>query len=378
MLLSYGYHDDKGWEAMNIDSIPGMTGKQVPRQKENRAGNSDFSNILDTKQRDIRIDHVDSKLPDGNGTPVSGQHAGTILLGEISKSHPTVSHLLIDHPDFQKSCWKIIHSEQNHSKPFRKIKEGTKIYIDQADGNLFWNRDTEIKPEKTRIEPELKSAVQRAEGIHPVPNSSVKRVEGIHKDADSFSEKLVDAVKQSLGMKYDQVNCYELIVQGLRQLGYRYGGHGGLKETLINMAVSKGEAINTYFSGEGLIESSGKADFVKSFEIFSDYKKKANEIMEEISSLIQPGQILSFSTPSRGHTGIISSKGDQWTYVNSGRLDNSIDASVIRKGVGEESLVSEILNWVKLAGRKKEPLVLTIGRLDENKLEPYKIVPWDA
>ncbi|RPJ82889.1 MAG: hypothetical protein EHJ94_00905 [Deltaproteobacteria bacterium] len=363
---------------MNIDSIPGTTGKQIPRQKENQAGNSDFSTILDTKKQDIRNDHMDSRSPGGSGTPASSRKTGSILLGEISSSRPTVSHLLIDHPDYQKTCWKIIHSEQNQNKPFRKITEGTKIYIDQTNGNLFWNRDTERKIEKTGIDPDLNSTVQQAEVIHPVIHPVTHPMDGIHKESDSFSEKLVDAVKQNLGIKYEQVNCYELIVQGLRQLGYRYGGHGGLKETLINMAVSKGEAINTYFSGEGLIESSGTTDFVKSFEIFSDYKNKANEIMKEISSHIQPGQILSFSTPTRGHTGIISNKGDQWTYVNSGRLDNSIDASAIRRGVGEETLVSEILNWVKLAGRKKEPLVLTIGRLDENKLEPYKVIPWDA
>jgi hypothetical protein len=363
---------------MNIDSIPGTTGKQVSRQKENRAEGSDFSAILDTKKRDIRNDKMEGSSSPGIGTSAGNQKTGSILLGEISRSHPTVSHLLIDHPDYQKTCWKIIHSEQNQNKPFRKITEGTKIYIDQTDGNLFWNRDMERKTEKEGIDPDLHSTVQRAAVIHPAIHPVTYPMDGIYKESDSLSEKLVDAVKQNLGMKYDQVNCYELIVQGLRQLGYRYGGHGGLKETLINMAVSKGEAINTYFSGEGLIASSGTADFVKSFEIFSDYKNKANEIMKEISTLIQPGQILSFSTPSRGHTGIISSKGDQWTYVNSGRLDNSIDASAIRRGVGEETLVSEILNWVKLAGRKKEPLVLTIGRLDENKLEPYKVIPWDA
>lgn len=364
---------------MNIDSIPGITGKQVvPKQEKNNAGNSGFSDILDSKKQDIRNDQTEGITPPSGGTTAGNQKAGSTLLGEISRSHPTVSHLLIDHPDYQKTCWKIIHSEQNRDKPFRKIGEGTKIYIDEGDGNLSWNGVTEKKVEAKRSIPEISAATKQMDSVHPERNSTDLQTSVVSSKPDSFSGRLVAAVKQNLGMKYDQINCYELIVQGLRQLGYRYGGHGGLKETLINMAESKGEAINTYFSGEGLIESSGTTDFVKSFEIFSDYKNKANEIMKEISTLIQPGQILSFSTPSRGHTGIISSKGDQWTYVNSGRLDNSIDASAIRRGVGEETLVSEILNWVKLAGRKKEPLVLTIGRLDETKLEPYKVIPWDA
>jgi hypothetical protein len=186
------------------------------------------------------------------------------------------------------------------------------------------------------------------------------------------------AVKRNVGMEYDQVNCYELIIQGLRQLGYRYGGYGGLKETLVNMAMERGESINTYLTGEGLIEASGSGQYVKTMNIFSDYQENTNEILNDIMPHIQPGQILSFSTPSQGHTGIISRKEGMWTFVNSGILDHNIGSSALKKGVGEEPLALEILNWVKVAARKNEPLVLTLGHLDENKLEKYKIVPWET
>jgi hypothetical protein len=350
---------------MDIDSIQRLISNQAIAQKDNNTDKSDFSKILDTKLRIASSDYISNSMGNGNIITGNNKRPLNLLLGEISKSHPTVSHLLIDHPEYQKSCWKIIHSEQNRHKPYTKIVEGTKIYINATNLDISWDKVTAKTDDREMLEPNiLQSEIQ-------TDNDTSLKV-------NSFSENFVDAVKQSLGEKYDQIDCYELVVQGLRKLGYRYGGYGGIKETLINMALSKGESINTYLSGEGLIEASGTPQYVKSIDVFSDHQDNANAIMKEMLPVIKPGQILSFSTPSRGHTGIIASKGDQWTYVNSGILDNNVNRSVQRKGVGEESLPLEILNWVKIAARKKESLIITLGRLDEEKLEKYKPIPWDA
>ncbi|MFH2065602.1 MAG: hypothetical protein ABIK15_10425 [Pseudomonadota bacterium] len=311
---------------MDTDTINGICGKTGVTRRGHRTQKGVFQGILNEQSKS----------------------SGIVFLGEISGKHPTVSHVLMEHPDYRKSCWKIIHSEQNNNKSYTRIKEGTKIYIHESDLRLSWEHDTENASEKTVIEP------------------------------DSFSEKFMQAVKRNVGMEYDQVNCYELIIQGLRQLGYRYDGYGGLKQTLMNMALERGESINTYLTGEGLIEVSGSGQYVKKMNTFSDYEENTDEIFNEILPHIQPGQILSFSTPSQGHTGIISGKEGMWTYVNSGILDHDLRSSALKKGVGEESLTLEILNWVRLAARKNEPLVLTLGHLDEKKLEKYKIVPWET
>jgi hypothetical protein len=82
--------------------------------------------------------------------------------------------------------------------------------------------------------------------------------------------------------------------------------------------------------------------------------------------------VLSFSTQTRGHTGIVSKKGDNWTYINSGRQDHNLNKSDITKGVGEESLTHEVKNWFRLAHKNKQALSITIGRFDNKKLVMFQ------
>ena len=74
---------------------------------------------------------------------------------------------------------------------------------------------------------------------------------------------------------------------------------------------------------------------------------------------------------TRGHTGIISKADSLWTFVNSGRMDNNIREGTIKKAVGEEPLEAEIFNWLKLSAKKKEPLTITLGKFDDNKLASF-------
>jgi len=95
-------------------------------------------------------------------------------------------------------------------------------------------------------------------------------------------------------------------------------------------------------------------------------------VYQEVKPFLHEGMILSFSTPSRGHTGIVSQREQNWTYINSGHMDNRIEGRTSR-GVGEEFLSAEIRNWFRLAANRKEPLQITIGRLDEDKLRALLI-----
>ena len=345
---------------MNIDPIRQDAIRLHQSRTESGTPKLDFSTILNQQ---VTQNAAGSGPTQTKGLSSPETLAQAVCIGEISQSRPTVSHLLIHHPDYRQECWQIIHSEQNRNRPYRKIEAGTRIFIDPTNLRIFWN------------DPESAVVHRAGNRFFPVAEIS-ENVSSMEKE--DFSNRFVRAIRQNLGLTYEEVDCYELIVQGLRQLGYRYGGPGGLKEELVNMAVTNQEPVNTYFSGEGLVASAGTADYMKLYDGFSDFSGDAGRIMDEIASVIQPGQILSFSTPSRGHTGIISAAGGQWTFVNSGILDHDIGESAPRKGVGEETLVSEIYNWIKLAARKKEPLVLTLGHLEEDKLEKYKVIPWDA
>jgi hypothetical protein len=56
-----------------------------------------------------------------------------------------------------------------------------------------------------------------------------------------------------------------------------------------------------------------------------------------------------------------------WTYVNSGDIDNEIIDGPRSKRVGEEFLKDEIKNWCRLAANTKESLKVTLGKIDETR-----------
>jgi hypothetical protein len=182
---------------------------------------------------------------------------------------------------------------------------------------------------------------------------------------------LVDAVEPMIGKSYAEMNCYELLVNGLSRMGIQYYGRGGLGHQMMTGAMDRGLPMNAYLNGEGLVRFSGSETYRKSLFTVSDPVGQARQVMGEIAAYLEKGSILSFSTESRGHTGIVSSRNGDWTYINSGVMDNPVGEKATRKGVGEESLAREIENWFRLAARKNESLVITLGKLNQNKLAAY-------
>ena len=180
---------------------------------------------------------------------------------------------------------------------------------------------------------------------------------------------LADAVRPFIGTSYTEIDCYGLIVRGLINQGVQYYGHGGLREKLENLALLDGLSNNAYFNGEGLVEKAGKKIFSNSIHRISNARDETDKIYSDITPYLQEGLILSFSTTTRGHTGIISKLEDDWTYINSGVIDNQIFSNEVSERVGEEFLKAEIKNWVVLASKRKEPLTVTLGQIDEKQLQ---------
>jgi hypothetical protein len=164
------------------------------------------------------------------------------------------------------------------------------------------------------------------------------------------------------------MNCYELLVKGLHQMDIPYSGKDGLFSKLTSMALDKGKAPNAYLNGEGIVKAAGSLVLSKNYAGITNWKNEAATLIREIEPLLDNGQILSFSTEKRGHTGIVSKKNNQWTFINSGRLDNSVNINSLHRGVGEEILNEEISNWFKLAHANKETLSVTLGQLKQGKI----------
>lgn len=324
------------------------------RQKTDPAG---FSKVLNEA-----IPHMKNSRPQNSGP------ATLIELGKISKETPTVSHILINHPEYSGKCWDIIFSSKNQGKQFTKMREGTIVALKPGSNELVWGKDLSITADNV-------NAGSSGDAINIAPEKSDTATAKItipeqNADAEQTHQgSLADAVKQFIGTPYNEIDCYGLVIRGLMNQGVQYRGQGGLREKLETLAVRDGLPYNTYFSGEGLVEKAGIKVYSKSIPNISNAQKKADEIYSEMAPYLREGLVLSFSTPTRGHTGVVSRQGDHWTYINSGVIDHEISSGRISKRVGEEYLKAEIKNWCVLAAGKNEPLMVTIGHVNRNMLQ---------
>lgn len=272
--------------------------------------------------------------------------ARSVVVGTISKEYPTVSHLFEANPNFDRSFWKIIHSPLNGNKRYTSLTPGTQVVLDTKTMELSFHKNTPAGAD--------------------TQTAKINEAEQDRSNAEIGQRTLADAVKPFIGTPYEQIDCYGLIVRGLQNQGIQYKGHGGIREKLEALAVRNGLPENAYFNGEGLVEKAGTKVYSKSLDHVSGFRKKADEIYAEMMPFLREGFILSFSTPTHGHTGIVAKQGDEWTYINSGVIDNEVSSLNLSKGVGEESLKAELKNWLALAAKKQQPLTVTLGHV-ENK-----------
>jgi len=312
----------------------------------------DFSEVLKTKQagQSGLSSQVQSK-----------KEQALVSLGKVTRQNPNVSSLLVKHPVYKKDCWRILYSQANRDKPYTRIRPGTEIFLDPKTREVVWG--------KMRPAPEASNAVASADQPHPAKKQNNPTTE------QAFSERLVGAVKPLYGKPYGEINCYELLVKGLTNLGVRYQGAGGLGRKLMVMAKEQGLPMNAFFNGEGLIAASGSPVYSKTLLQVRSPERQASQLLKEIEPHLEKGQILSFSIHTRGHTGIVSRADDTWTLINSGQMDHTLNAKDLPKGVGEESLAAEVRDWFELARARGESLRVTLGRLNEQQLLTYSDQP---
>lgn len=284
-----------------------------------------------------------------------------VTLGTISRRESTVSNLLIKHPLYGKNCWRIIHSKQNQNRQYTRIQVGTTIYLNPKTLEISWNQDIRRSGSRSSIVKD-----------DPLAADEEFRPAG---EADSFSEQLIKAVKPYVGRSYSEIDCYGLLIRGLRKLGIRYRGEGGLREQLVRMAEQRGRPSNAYLNGEGLIEASGSRIYSQKIATIRHADAQAQSAFQEMKPFLREGLILSFSTRTKGHTGIVSRKNRSWTFINSGRMDHSVESPGTPEGVGEELLSAEIKNWFSAAANRKETLYITLGELQEEKLAAFHNSP---
>jgi len=298
----------------------------------------DFSTRLRASQAEI--------AGSGKNMPVK-----PVFLGQVTRQTPTVSHLLIQGP-YKAACWDILAENVNAEKPFTRIPEGEAIYMDPETREILWG--TEMDSPKPAVPAPA-----------PVKTSTLPK-------NLSRASSLDAAAAGFMGTAYERMNCYELVVAGLENMGVQYRGREGLGRYLMNQAVSEGMAVNRHLTGEGVTRAIGRDLHVTTLKQIPHAGRAVKQTLAALSEKLQPGQILSFSTPTRGHTGIISRKGNAWTFINAGVMDNLVTGRSGGKAVGEEHLAAEIRNWVTRAQKENSGLRITLGTPDPGKLARFQ------
>lgn len=278
------------------------------------------------------------------------------LLGEISEDTPTVSDMLVKHPEYGKDTWRIIFSRLNRDKPYRTMPVGVKVYIHSGTREIAW-----------RGLPEEAVAVK--------PGTGHENRQAASEAARGLSEGLVQNARDLKGTPYERLDCFDLVVGALQRMGMDYSGSSGLHADLVQAAVRDGKPENRYVNGEGLVKFLGNRIFEKQVPPARDPEASARLVLGEMLPRLKEGQILSFSTRTSGHTGVVSRMNDEWGFINSGTIDNALDGGDVSRGVGEERLSSEIRNWVRRAGEKGESLLVTLGDLSSLKMARYRNTP---
>ncbi len=326
----------KCWE---IIFAPENTGKNFRQMRDGTvvALKADSNELLWGSELSAVREKADAVSPDNtkNVAQVKGSEDSSMVIGTISRDNPTVSHLFQAHPDFDNRFWDIINSPMNSGKEYRSLRPGTRVSLDPGSMEISFMNPSQV----------------RAAGLEET-------------NTGQAGLSLADAVKSYMGRPYKEIDCYGLIVRGMIKQGVQYWGRGGLRERLETLAKHDGLPRNAYLNGEGLVEKAGKKLFSKSLLRVSNTRERVEQVYSEIAPHLQKGLILSFSTPTRGHTGIVSRKGDEWTYINSGIIDNQMSPGRVSERVGEERLKSEIRNWFTLAADRKESLTVTLGQID--------------
>ena len=131
-----------------------------------------------------------------------------INLGTISNGNPTVSNLLIKNDQYGKEVWKIINSDINKDKAFTRIQPGMAVYLDPNTKELSWKKDSQPS--------QLASKNPMTQAFHQ-QLAKIKNTE--HND---HTDGLSNAVKPYMGTSYNDINCYGLLIRGLKNMGVKY------------------------------------------------------------------------------------------------------------------------------------------------------------
>lgn len=297
----------------------------------------------------------------GGEQGVAEQDNGLIRLGSLSRENPTVSHLIMNNPQLREKCWEIVHDPVNRDKPFRDMQRGDTIWIDPQSREIVREAQNpgEARPANDSTTAASSLSLDSGSSGHSFPS------------LQQPSQDLEQAMQRYMGAPYSRYDCYELVVQGLQDIGLRYYGEEGLQNDLIHSALGEDKSLNANLTGEGLIRSLSERVLHRNYEQVQQPEQKAHELMRSLEEELEQGMLFSVSLDDRGHTGVVSKHEDRWTLINSGRTEYSVRGGLTQHGVDEEDLHRELSKWFRRAGERGQSLSVSLGKLSQERLGQY-------
>jgi len=168
----------------------------------------------------------------------------------------------------------------------------------------------------------------------------------------------VDPTVKNLRSRFENKDCLEFLAGILEESGIAYYGEKGMANTLVAKARNEGKNTNTYLTGEGITHALCKNPVT--IHVKSNSSDSFEEIWNKIKPHMKKDAILSFSSQSFGHTGIIEKVADRLTFLNS----SGIKGKPKTYKVLAEEPKHEIRTWIQRAQRQKAFLDITIGAID--------------
>ena len=191
--------------------------------------------------------------------------------------------------------------------------------------------------------------------------SEVRETTHTSKSSD-ISEEVVQLIRNRyLGKHYRKRDCYVFLVRALEDVGVRYYGSGGIKESLLRKAVNEGRQKYAYLTGEGVIQS--LCTNPSKIHIPRARDSSFQEAWDRLKSVLSPGSLISVSSRRFGHTGIVGNKGKEWTLLNSAKQVYADERSY---KVKEEDLKRELRSWLRRAEKGRSFLTVTVGSPETN------------
>jgi len=178
-----------------------------------------------------------------------------------------------------------------------------------------------------------------------------------------------NSILQNLRYRYKNRDCLEFLASLLEDNGIAYYGKNGLANQLIAQARTQGKNLNAYLTGEGLTRELSDQPITISLQ--KDHKGNFEQVWRKIQPHIQAGSILSFSSKSFGHTGLVDRVDNRWVYFNASGAVGKPETYRVKA----EDLKPEVKSWFDRARKQATFLNITIGAINPSMAARFHNIP---